>query len=354
MDPAAGKVKLVDWSKRWLASIDVKPKTRAGYESMLNARILPSFGNLQLLQIPPAAIRTWLTEMMAEGLSPATAAGARRILHACLQTAVDDGILARNPVDRRVKAPTVRPRRQRFLTADQVDALAAAADARQPGMGPLIVLMAWSGLRWGEAVALRGASIDIARRRVHVREAATEVHGKLLFGTPKSHEARSVIVPRFVLEPLLPRLDAIGPADLVFTSPKGAALRNGNFRKSVWRTAVRYSGAPGDLMPHDLRDTAASLMISAGASIVAVARALGHSDPALTLRVYAGLYEDDLEDLADKIEARYGDSRPSAQERAEAQSASDDAWPEVAPDSASARRAHRADLGDDERTQESL
>jgi integrase len=236
----------------------------------------------------------------------------------------------------------------------QVDALAAAADAYQPGTGPMIVLMAWSGLRWGEAVALRQAAIDVDRRRVHVREAATEVHGKLLFGTPKSHEARSVIVPRFVLEPLLPRLKAIGPEDLVFTSPKGAPLRNGNFRKSVWRRAVQDSGVPADLMPHDLRDTAASLMISAGASIVAVARALGHADPALTLRVYAGLYEDDLEDLADKMEHRYRASRPGARERAEGHSATDRVEPDVSADSAGARRARGADLEAGHREADSL
>jgi integrase len=154
-------------------------------------------------------------------------------------------------------------------------------------------------------VALRWGSVDSARRRVRVKASATEVSGRLEWGTPKTHEARTVIVPRFVIDRLGPR----GESDeLVFFATKGGPLRNSNFRRTVWNPAVEASGMPADLVPHDLRDTAASLMIGAGASIKAVQRALGHASAAMTLDTYGGLFEDDLEDLADRLEAKYATS----------------------------------------------
>jgi integrase len=99
------------------------------------------------------------------------------------------------------------------------------------------------------------------------------------------------------------------PDEFVFPAARGGPLRHGNFRRRVWEPAVAESGVAEDLVMHDLRDTAASLMIASGASIVAVARALGHADPSVTLRVYAGLYEEDLEVLTDRLEERWAAAR---------------------------------------------
>lgn len=305
VDPTAGAVQFGDYSQSWLAGLhDVKPKTRAGYESLLRSRVLPDFAGAKLSGITPEAVRGWVAAMAGEGLSAARIRQARQVLHAVLEQAVADGRLVRNPVDR-VKAPTVRPRRQNFLTAEQVAALADAAEARQPGAGVLLRFLAYSGLRWGEAVALRVGAVSVERRRVRVRESATEVGGKLIFGAPKTHETRVVIVPGFVMDRLARRLDGKPPETLVFTAPQGGPLRVSNFRRSVWQPAVAAAGLPADLVPHDLRDTAASLMISAGASIKAVQRALGHASAKMTLDTYGSLFEDDLEQLADRLEERF-------------------------------------------------
>ncbi len=267
VDPGAGKVTVSVWCETWLAGLDVKPKTMQGYVSLARSRILPRFGSTPVARVAPADVRAWLADMSGEGLAPATVAAARRVLSMMLRQAVEDGALARNPVDR-VKAPTVRPRRQRFLTAEQVEALAGSAELRQEGAGGLVRFLAYSGLRWGEAVALRWSSTDVDRRRIRVREAASEVAGDLVFGSPKTHEERTVIVPTFVLA----GLPTGGGTDLVFRAPQGGPLRQSNFRRRVWRPAVTATEIPPDLVVHDLRDTAAALAISAGASIVAVAR----------------------------------------------------------------------------------
>jgi integrase len=188
-----------------------------------------------------------------------------------------------------------------FLTAEDLERLAAAAG----GYGPLVWLLGWSGLRFGEAAALRAGNIDAARRRVRVEESVTEVGGRLEFGPPKTYESRTVIVPGFVIERIAPLLEGRDRGDLVFTAPQGGPLRLGNFRRRVFASAAVAIGKP-DLLPHDLRDTAASLAISSGASIKAVQRMLGHASAAMTLDVDGSLFEEDLEALADRIEERFG------------------------------------------------
>lgn len=140
---------------------------------------------------------------------------------------------------------------------------------------------------------------------MRVEEAATEVGGRLVFGPTKTYEARTVIVPRFVIDPLAPLLGDREADDLLFTAARGGPVRHGNFRNRVFSPAAERIGKP-DLVPHDLRDTAASLMIASGASIKAVQRALGHASAKMTLDVYGSLFEEDLERLADTMEERYG------------------------------------------------
>jgi integrase len=302
-DPTAGTVSYEEWSQHWLKSRHgLTAKTRDGYESLLRSRILPTFGNIEIRHISTPAVREWVSEIV-EDLSPARIKQALQVLHASLDMAVDDGLIPRNPTVR-VKAPPVHKRRQLFLTADQLENLADTAEDVRKGSGGLIRLLGYGGLRWGEAVALRWEHVDPDRRRVRVEEAASEVNGHLVFGSPKTHETRTVIVPSFVME-------SLGTPDegLVFTAPRGGPLRRPNFRRSVWLKAVDTADVPADLIIHDLRDTAASLAIASGASIKAVQRMLGHASAAMTLDVYGSLFEEDLEDLADRMEERYGGRR---------------------------------------------
>ena len=302
-DPSAGEVTFSEWVETWFAGLSIKPATAASYRSLLNSRILPVFAETRLKAITPAAIRSWIAEMVGEGLSASRIRQARQVVNAALAQAVDDGIIGRNPTGG-VKAPTARPRRQRFLTAEQVAMLAAAAEDRRDGAGTLVQFLSFSGLRWGEAVALRVSAVDVLRRRVTVRESATLVGAELVWGTPKNHRTRAVMIPAFVARRMGVHMAGLDRDELVFTSPKGLPLRTPNFQRRVWLPAVASCGL-SDLVVHDLRNSAASLMVSAGASIKAVQRALGHSSAALTLDRYSHLYDDDLEALADALEERF-------------------------------------------------
>lgn len=307
VDPAAGAVTFGAWAEEWLGSLDVKPKTAAGYSELLGSRILPRFASTELRQISPTTIRHWIAEMNAAGLSASRIKQARGIVRAALELAVVDGLIRRNPAAG-VKAPTARSREQQFLTADEVVLLADAADQRRPGAGLIVETLAYVGLRFGELVALRRSSIDILRRRLIVSESATEIGGTLVFGTPKTHETRTVVMPTVLAERLAIHLGQVEPEGLVFTSPQGGPLRGSNFRVRVWRPAVVTAGLDLDLTPHDLRHTAASLMIASGASIKAVQRQLGHASATMTLDRYGHLYEEDLDALAVALDAKLAES----------------------------------------------
>jgi integrase len=116
----------------------------------------------------------------------------------------------------------------------------------------------------------------------------------------KDHQARTVPVPAIVSEELARFQADHKPDGLVFPSANRTPLRNRNFRRDVFDDAV--DALDLDITPHNLRDTAASLAIQAGASVVAVARLLGHESAATTLNHYAGLFPSDLDDVAKRLD----------------------------------------------------
>ncbi|MGB5380050.1 MAG: tyrosine-type recombinase/integrase [Acidimicrobiia bacterium] len=300
VDPSAGAVRFEEYAEEWFQGLVLKPKTIAGYRSLLDSRILPTLGAVELRRINPDFLRAWVAAMAADSLSASRMGQAKRVVSAVLAQAVDDGLIGRNPTDT-VKVPKTRERDQRHLTAEQVTDLADAVDQRMRGGAQLVKLLAYGGLRWGEAVALRSNNVDVLRRQVHVRESATLVNGTLVWGPPKSHRSRTIVMPAFLINEIAPTLSG---SDLVFTSSTGRPLRSPNFLRRVWKPAVAELGL-GGLVPHDLRHTAASLAISAGASVKAVQRMLGHSSAQITLDRYTHLFEDDLESLAESMDAHY-------------------------------------------------
>lgn len=309
-DPNGGKIKYASHAADWLDGLlDIKEKTRAGYEGLLRSRVLPAFGDTQLRHIKPPDVRAWIASMNEEGLSPSRIRQARQVLRASLDVAIDDRLIVRNPAAG-TKLPSDRPRQMTVLTPQQVNLLAEVADRHLQGSGTLITFLAYTGLRWGEAAALTVDSVDLLHRRVRVRASATEIGGRIVVGSPKTHRERTIILPSTVASLLDAHLEIGGRSatDLVFTTPTGTVMRSSNFGRRVWKptiaTLAKTYPRLGSLRVHDLRHTAASLAISCGGNIKAVQTMLGHRRASTTLDVYGHLYVDDLEDLADRLEDR--------------------------------------------------
>jgi integrase len=191
-----------------------------------------------------------------------------------------------------------------YLSAEQVDELAALC-----GEDAIVIyFLSYTGLRWGEMAALKVKRIDMRRRRIDVAEAVTEPTGAIVWGTPKNHERRSVPFPAFLGEMLERQCLGKSIDDLVFPSPTGGVLRSGNFRRRSFTAAAKqlrtaYPALPS-ITPHSLRHTAASLAISAGATVLSVQRMLGHASAAMTLDVYSDLFDDDLDAVAEALNDR--------------------------------------------------
>ncbi|MGH3443073.1 MAG: tyrosine-type recombinase/integrase [Nitriliruptorales bacterium] len=208
-------------------------------------------------------------------------------------------------VARGVALPRVGRAERHFLAAEQVDELAEAIGERY---GALVYVLAYGGLRFGEAVALRRKRCELLRRRLRIEEAATEVGANLIWGSPKTHAVRSVSLPPFVVQELAHHLEAVEdtPDALVFTAPvSGGPLRNSDFRRYVWKPAVRAAGLPGALTPHELRHTAASLLIAQGANPKSIQAHLGHSTITTTFDLYGHLFEGHLDDVMGQLDAAH-------------------------------------------------
>ena len=167
-----------------------------------------------------------------------------------------------------------------------------------------------SGIRWGEAGALRRRRVAVLSRKLHIAESVSEVQGGLVYGTPKSGRDRWVHIPAFLADDLGHQLgeESEDGNSLVFTTPSGKPLRNSNFRNRVWKPTLERAGLPTYLRVHDLRHTAASLMIAEGAPITLVQRQLGHSSVVVTQR-YSHLYPSQGEDLGARLNDRVQTAR---------------------------------------------
>jgi integrase len=241
--------------------------------------------------------RGWITEL-SQQRGATTVIRAYGILASILDIAVRDRRLGENPV-RGIKLPRKQPKRRVYLTHRQVELL--ASEARHPD---LILFLAYTGLRWGEATGLRGRDVDPLRRRVHVQENAVMVNGAIRTGTPKTHASRSVPYPDFLDPAIRINLRSKTSEQLLFgTGDDHLRLPNsqdGWFAAAVRRCRKIDPEFP-QISPHDLRHTAASLAISAGANVKAVQRMLGHASAAMTLDTYADLFDDDLDYVAQAL-----------------------------------------------------
>jgi integrase len=183
----------------------------------------------------------------------------------------------------------------------------------------LVFVLAYTGMRIGEAAALRRGRCDLARARLLVAESLAEVNGELFFGDTKSHRERNVAIPAFLVDRLTHHLaEHVSDSSdaLIFLGPGGGPLRYSNFRTRFWFPALERAGLAG-LRIHDLRHTYASLAARDGASIKTVQAQLGHQDPALTLRCYQHLFPDDIDALAKRMNDTYAEaaSEPPRPER---------------------------------------
>lgn len=308
VDPRAARITVDDWAPRWLATkVNLKATTRATYENLLHKHVLTTWGNVRLADVTHEGVAAWIATLESGGLSASTIRQTHRVFSLLLDLAVRDGRLARNPA---ASAPLPRAIRaeQVYLTHAQVEDLAIAAGEYRIA----VLFLAYTGVRFGEMAALQVRNLDLLRRRARIVESVAEVHGHAVFSTPKTHQSRSVPIPRFLVDDLAAHVAGKQRDEFVFSAPRGGVLRIRNFRRSGFEPAAAAVGLAG-LTPHALRHTAASLAIAAGANVKVVQTMLGHKSATMTLDLYGHLLADQLDEVADAMDA----ARTSVQDHAD-------------------------------------
>jgi integrase len=304
VDPDRSGVLFEVVAEKWYTTKKLrKPKTVAGYRSLLDTLVLPKWGSVPLRDIEFEDVQGWVVELSesggyrfkGKGLSASRVIQAYQVLDQVLRFAIKAKRLGINPAED-IDLPQRSAAERRYLSHLEVRKLALAAGRFQT----LVFVLAYTGIRFGEAAALRPASIDLKRRRITVSRSATRVAGLGIVETDtKNHTSRSVPVPQFLAEQLSVVVEGRRGDAPVFESHNGGTLPLGEFRWAFDR-AVEATGLAG-MVPHGLRHTAASLAISSGANIKVVQRMLGHKTATLTLDLYGHLFDDDLDPVADSM-----------------------------------------------------
>jgi integrase len=282
------------------AQAHLAPKTVALRSSVWVTHVKPKWGAVSVADVKTSTVRAWVEKMITDGVGVPTIHKGYGLLRLLLGTAVEDHRIPRNPCDG-VKLPKLKHVDRGYLSHAQVAALADAVGS----LPEVIRFLAYTGLRWGEMAALRVQDFDMLRRLVNISRSVAEC-GTLVWGTPKTGERRSVPFPASLADELAALMVGKGRDDLVFTGTRGAVLRGGNYRNRYFNAAVEECQKDDDtfpdITPHDLRHTAASLAVSAGANVKALQRMLGHAKASMTLDVYADLFDDDLDVVADQLD----------------------------------------------------
>ena len=277
-DPRLGRVVFVDYGERWISEHRLSARTREEYASIWRHHVVPFLGHVQLGDISTSTIRSWRATLLADGRSEDRTAKAYRLVRAILNTALDDGRIKRNPC--RVKgAGEHRTAERPTATVAQVYAL---ADRMPRRFRALVLAAAFTGLRWGELIALRRCDVNTSTRVLHVRRRLAQLsRGGMQSGAPKSAAGvRNVALPGFLAEELAAHITKFagdGAEGLVFRGEKGAMLRRGNFGRAVkWRETIKVVGLPGGFHFHDLRHTGNQLAANAGATTRELMHRMGH------------------------------------------------------------------------------
>ena len=288
-DPSDPDVQFREVAAAWLSGNPYKRGSgMARDESIIRNHLLPTLGDRTLGSIRPRHVQA-LVASWAAGRAAATVRRQYGVLRAILNYAVDSDLIARSPA-RGVRLP--RPTRGRRPILD-ASGLAALAEALGPRYAAMAYLGAVLGLRWAECAGLRVRSIDFSAQTISVVEQRTRgVGGRMVEGPPKSDAGlRTLSVPPELVAMLAEHLRRRGlarsdPDAYVFVGPRGGPLEYSGFRQRVWAPACQRAGLSG-LGFHDLRRTNASVLVSSGVDIKTAQTRLGHSDPRLTLSIYA-------------------------------------------------------------------
>lgn len=319
--PAGGAMTVGQLLDRWLADTKADTAVRTGEERerLVRKHLRPHLGRVRLTDLTKLHVTAVYADLRAAGGGPATVRAAADALAIALNYAVKLDLIKANPASAQaVPKPKVPKREMIALTAEQSRALLAAA--RDKPVYPLLAVALGSGCRQGELLALRWDDVDLRTGSVRVRRSLARTRTGFVVKEPKTEASRrTVSLPAFAIAALTELRETADRSGLlqapVFCTRTGGHLDKKNVLrafKAVVKSVNRAKPAdsPDPIPPamrfHDIRHTVASMLLSAGQSLRAVSRRLGHSRPEMTLRVYAHCLPQDDERLSAELDRALG------------------------------------------------
>lgn len=298
-------IKVADYAAYWLQSVEagvkagtLKARTLSHYQAILDRHVLRTLGGTRVRDLTKARLKALLIDKLEAGLAPSTVSIIHRTARVMLTSAVDDGVLLANPASRLgrtlrlVPSKATRQEEIKAMTAEQLSDFLETSRQREPRWYPLLLLLARTGLRIGEALALQWDDVDLAGRALRVARTLADDGNRV--DLPKSGHGRDVDMSLQLTATLRThdtsqkanalRAGAGTPA-WIFPSETGSPLDPHNVRRA-FRRILKLAKLPPHFTPHCLRHTFASTLISSGRPIAYVQRQLGHASIGLTVDTY--------------------------------------------------------------------
>ncbi|MEU6492650.1 site-specific integrase [Streptomyces sp. NPDC046984] len=335
VDPRAAKTTFQQYTEKWLTTLGADPNTIESMNSQLRLHAFPYIGSRPLGSFKPEHIREWVAQLEAS-----VPGSYGRIIYAnvrsALSAAVDDGYLSRNPVSARsVRPPALDPKRVVPWSSGRVFAVRAAMPERYRAM---VDLGAGCGMRQGEILGIAMDAVDFDADTLHVVQQLKLSRSKPVFALPKGGKTRDVPLPGPVADALRAHVKQFPPVEitlpwkapdgpkvtkrLIFMAPGGNHVWRTSLNEEAWKPALVAAGvipepetkedgyaAAREHGMHALRHFYASALLDGGESIKAVSEYLGHSNAALTLRIYAHLMPGSQERTRTAIATVYDKAR---------------------------------------------
>lgn len=294
---ASARLTVEQFLTRWLASraSTVRASTARRYGQLVRVHIVPRIGRVPVTRLAPAHLEGLYASMLSSGSAPMTVRHVHALLHSALKQAVRTDSAVRN-VATMVDPPRSSRREMKTLSESETRVLLQAA-AGEP-LEALYALAVTTGMRQGELLGLRWSDVDLEQGRIHVQRSLQRTpSGPVLAETKTAASRRNVSLTQAAgialrkhrARQVEERLRA-GPGwhddDLVFANEVGRPLDASNVVQRSFRHILRRSGVPR-IRFHDLRHTAATLLLGRNIHPKVVSEQLGHAQIAITLDLYS-------------------------------------------------------------------
>lgn len=304
------------WLTTWMndvVKLNRATTTAYSYQQMIDNHIAPALGHIRLQHLTPAQLQEYYAVKLRDGsISPNTVRKHHDLLNTALKHAVKQGLILDNPAQR-VEPPKVKRPKIHYYSLEQLQTLLSLCEGTR--LEVLIKLAGYLGLRREEIMGLTWNCVDFEHRQIEIREVRTMAATQVVTKDPKTDSSLRTLYMPDAVEDVLKREqakqayyrqtlgDSYQDSGYVFTHEDGRPVRP-NYASELFTKFIADNNLP-PITLHGLRHSFASIASAKGIPMYDIGKALGHSSPAVTGKIYTHLLDPDHKDM---LESMWGHS----------------------------------------------